>query len=615
MPYIKPPHSLRALLTALCLVLFIMPCTAWGEDEEETLGLFNAWQETSTASSRAPKPLSQTAENVSVVTRSEIEALNAHTLADVLATIPGVQIAQRGGPGGIAFAFIQSSNFDQILVMVDGVPLNSLGDNFSDVAMVPAGIIERIEIVKGAASSAWGQALGGVINVITKSPEQGRPIGGSASASIGEHTTSDTRAELGGTNGRLGYYLSGGWLGTNGLSPDNLAISSSNAYAKLTYDLPGQGQIWSTFSYNRDRRGVFFLPSPDWDFKENQDIRNLSATLGLRRPLGERLELEILARHSTWNIDTYDALVSTGALFGITKGLSQVSGGSAKLVWRGENNLLVAGGDYEHAELRSTDAFANVDLKNRVLDRWGIFLNDTLTIGRLAIIPGIRFDQTASNGDQFSPSLGVTWQLNNTTLLRGYTAKGFSLPSLDLERPTQKVWTSQIGIESEAVSHLWLKGSLFRNETWNIIDTSNQDITIPERRIALGTELEARTTPVWNTSLGAGYTFTDTTRSNDGSQVFAYPRHTVQLALRYTDQVFRGVLTGRHIWWNADPSFGAKYYGLLWDLHLGATLFKREHTSLELFFSGHNLFNGVQESDSLTPNTSRWFEGGMKVRF
>jgi vitamin B12 transporter len=53
----------------------------------------------------------------------------------------------------------------------------------------------------------------------------------------------------------------------------------------------------------------------------------------------------------------------------------------------------------------------------------------------------------------------------------------------------------------------------------------------------------------------------------------------------------------------------------LWDLHLGATLLKRENSSLEIFFSGHNLFNGSHFQDEVKPNTGRWFEGGMRVRF
>ncbi len=120
---------------------------------------------------------------------------------------------------------------------------------------------------------------------------------------------------------------------------------------------------------------------------------------------------------------------------------------------------------------------------------------------------------------------------------------------------------------------------------------------------------------MWHTSLGASYTFTDTTRTSAGSEVNDLARHTVQLALRYDDKTYRGVLTGRYIFWNSQPSENGSYGGLIWDLHLGATLYRHEDNSLEVFFSAHNLFNGAQYSDDQIPSTPRWFEGGMKVRF
>jgi vitamin B12 transporter len=610
MSFIKLSHSLRALLTALFLAFCLFPCLAWGEDDEETLGLFNAFQEQSSTASRAPKPLSQTAENVTVVTAKEIEQLNAHTLADVLATIPGLQTWHWGGPGSPVFTYIQSSASPHVLVLVDGVALNTLGENSSEVSMVPARIIERIEIVKGAASSAWGQALGGVINVITKAPNREQAISGSASASIGERTTADTSAELSGSIDKLGYYLSSGYLGSNGLLPQ-ITTHSNTTYAKLTYDLPGQGQLWGTFRFSNFNRVDSFVPDPAFDFTQREEAQQLYATLGYRRKLTEQLELELNARHVSRDVTNFFNLVSDGSLSQTVIAKERVTGGNVKLVWRGANNLLVAGGDYEHAKLKSTDAIIATDLLNRTVDRWGIYLNDTLTLGPVAVTPGVRFDHTVTSGNQLSPSLGATWQLTDSTLLRGYTARGYSLPYILLEnRSSEKIWTSQIGVESTAVPNLWLKGTLFRNEIWNIGDTQ-------ERRIALGTELEARTTPTWNTSLGAGWTYTDTYRTSDGSTVYGAPRNTLQLALRYDDQKYRGVLTGRHIWWNSDPSFlpTAHYYGLIWDLHLGATLLKKENSSLELFFSGHNLFNGSQTLDGLIPNTGRWFEGGMRVRF
>jgi vitamin B12 transporter len=89
----------------------------------------------------------------------------------------------------------------------------------------------------------------------------------------------------------------------------------------------------------------------------------------------------------------------------------------------------------------------------------------------------------------------------------------------------------------------------------------------------------------------------------------------VKLALRYDDRIFRGLLTGRHVWWNSDPTFSGSYNGLLWDLFLGAKLVQRDPYAVELFFSGHNLFDTLQHPDPFPVNTGRWFEGGVRVRF
>ena len=613
MSLIKPAHSLRTLLAALCLALGLFPCLAWGEDDEGTLELLSAFEVESSIASRAPKPLSQTAENVTVVTAKEIEALNAHTLADVLDTIPGIQTQRNGGPGGITYIFIQSASPFHSLVLLDGAPLNNT-DNDADTGIIPARIIERIEIVKGAASSSWGQALGGVINVITKTPERNRIFSGTADASIGERTTVGTGATLSGSNGPLGYFLSGGWLGSNGLLPGS-QVYSNYIYSKLDYKLPDKGTLTGTFRYSRADRGVLYVPL--YDFKEDMDVHHLQATLQLQRPLTDQLELEVKGHYTDRDLDRADYLISDNSLFDLGRSQEHTRGVSAKLVWRGENNLLVFGSEYEHEEFKGANRFdpsnpnGNYDTK---YDRYGVYLNDTITVGPVSVTPGGRFDSTAS-GDQFSPSIGATWQVTDNTLLRGYTGRGFSFPTRTFGWDAAKIWSSQIGIESSALPYIWLKGTLFRNETWDVTDTYNLDPSIYERRMALGSELEARTIPVWNTSLGAAWTYTDTHRTSDDSIVYGLARHTVQLALRYDDRKYRGVLTGRHIMWDSTPGYNGRDGGLIWDLHLGAILLKKQDRSLELFFSGHNLFNGDQYSDCLIPNTGRWFEGGMRVRF
>ena len=116
-----------------------------------------------------------------------------------------------------------------------------------------------MEIVKGAASTTWGNALGGVVNVITKSPQAERPFSGMVSGSLGKRTTADSRAELSGTLNRFGYYLTGGNLRSDGLLPNNM-VDKNSVYGKLRYELPVRGWLTLTTLYTKDSNGVLAFP-------------------------------------------------------------------------------------------------------------------------------------------------------------------------------------------------------------------------------------------------------------------------------------------------------------------------------------------------------------------
>ena len=115
--------------------------------------------------------------------------MNAHTLADVLNTVNGVVVEFGGAsPGSIAGASIQGSALEHVVVMFDGIVINTASDQ-ADLSAIPVQMIEKVEIIKGPASSVWGSSLGGVINVITKSPRNSETPGGTVSASYGERNT------------------------------------------------------------------------------------------------------------------------------------------------------------------------------------------------------------------------------------------------------------------------------------------------------------------------------------------------------------------------------------------------------------------------------------------
>jgi len=602
-------HSFFALVICLAFA-----GTAWSTEPDETLTLLGQPVHEESATGRLPRHLSQTPENTTVVTAAEIEALNAHTLIDILAAVPGIQIANQIGSANIGFPLIQGSSFNHVQVMLNGIPYNNLSDNVSDIGQIPARIIERVEIVKGAASSTWGQALGGVINVITKSPDPEHRLGGTASASQGERGTIDAGGELSGTLGKAGYYLSGGYLGSAGFRP-NTGYNDRNGHARFTLDTPGQGQAGLLFNYASISRGNFAFK--DLDLQSSDFAERLIIGGTLRQPLTNQLELQLDAHHGVDITGSDTSLISLNLPLQMIRSDERQSGGGGRLLWRNSGNLLVAGIDYQHVRMANSDANFPVDILRRRADRWGFYLNDTFTVGPLALSAGVRYDLTGTSGEQFSPSFGVTLQLTDTTLLRGYTAKGFSLPSLNLVKGSERVWTSQVGVESSAIPHLWLKGTLFRNDTWDIVSFDSASGTFStERQIKQGIELEARTAPFFNSSLRAGYSYVDARRSIDDSVVRDLPRNTLHLGISYDDHArFRALLNGRLINWNAEPFRNGRYQGMIWDLHLNATPFQGDLKGAELFFSLHNIFNGSQYIDEVFRNTGRWAEGGVRFRF
>ena len=104
-----------------------------------------------------------------LITRADIERAQALDLASLLRTVAGLEIAQNGGIGKLASAFIRGAESRHTLVLVDGVAINNLNFSLASLEHIPLSNVERIEIVRGNVSSLYGSAaLGGVIRIFTR---------------------------------------------------------------------------------------------------------------------------------------------------------------------------------------------------------------------------------------------------------------------------------------------------------------------------------------------------------------------------------------------------------------------------------------------------------------
>jgi vitamin B12 transporter len=151
---------------------------------------------------RVPTPVADIPAGVTVIDRATIEQRGYTDLVEALSAVPGLRVAQSGGPGSQASVFIRGTNSNHVLVLRDGVPLNDPADpsgafNFGDDSLND---IERIEIIRGPMSSLYGSgAIGGVINLITR--HQPGALHGSITLAGGSQTTGLARANAYGSAG------------------------------------------------------------------------------------------------------------------------------------------------------------------------------------------------------------------------------------------------------------------------------------------------------------------------------------------------------------------------------------------------------------------------------
>ncbi len=139
-------------------------------------------------SDRGVEAAVRTARTTYVVTAAEIAREGDRTIADAIGSVPGVNIVRYGAFGAQASAGIRGSSSQQILVLVNGLPIAGTQINGVNLEQLSVGGVDRIEVVEGGGSTLYGSgSIGGVINIIT-APQPTRSNATLATGSFGEQT-------------------------------------------------------------------------------------------------------------------------------------------------------------------------------------------------------------------------------------------------------------------------------------------------------------------------------------------------------------------------------------------------------------------------------------------
>ncbi|SPD72176.1 conserved exported hypothetical protein [uncultured Desulfobacterium sp.] len=627
-----------SLLIFSALTFLGPPAFAQSEEEMDILRMYYKEKDLVVSSAtRYPKPISQAAENITVVTANEIEMMNAHTVAEVLNRIPGFFVVSNQDFGASSILQIQGSEDRHVLVLVDGVEWNFMAGGTAVTNSIPVGIIERIEVIKGPASSAWGSSLGGVVNIITKDAGTDKKPSGSVQASYGKKDCQDYRAEAAGMAGPVGYYLSAGSQDSDGLKSSR-DFDTYNLYSKMR--IPIAEKVTAGLSVGYSQPDMGYGDYIMYDFTSEGMERAFFTTGTLNAALNSEVNFEL----SLYHFRQKHALV--GESLGLTgnngpKGEvldqqivdEETTGASSKLIWTHGIHTALLGADIHEGDLDQERYIPNFfQLRTHPeLRKRSVFVNDTIVIDRFSIIPGARYDYDSVTGSFLSPSLGATYKISENSLVRGSVARGFNSPPLSFTSgggffldpnpalDSEEVWSYQVGAESTALRYLWIKGTIFRHEiddtiTLDYRGPANNDQYINKGEITRqGFELEAQTAPWHDLSFLAGYCYVDLdpTSESGSSNIYSY-----SFGVEYDGvETLKAELFGRYVWWDLDDDFGARYDDFIWDLNLIKNIWSRQTNAVDIFATIHNLFDGAHYVKGWDRNPGTWAEAGIRIKF
>ena len=353
---------------------------------------------------RTAEMVDETLAPVTVITRKEIEDLQASSVADVLRTVPGVMLTNNGGLGQATSLFLRGTNSGHVIVLVDGVRVGSATLGTTPFELIPLAQVEKIEIVRGPRSSLYGaNAIGGVIQIFT------RPGAATKTMSVKSSLGADGFRELTAgfvSNSKVGISVRLSHLGSDGF--DACTGAAGGCYVDEP-DRDGHEKTALAIRFDRQlsaaaELGLHFMYA-DADTDYDGSFSNQTETQ--MRVIGGRL---VLDPSTNWRSTVAIGQSLDGAEdFKDRVFSSRYETLRNSLSWQndvalGSTGLLTAGVDYQNDTVDSDTVFTVTSRDNT-----GVFIQYQKDVERYGVQWALRHDDNEQFGDYSTGSvtLGV----------------------------------------------------------------------------------------------------------------------------------------------------------------------------------------------------------------
>ncbi|HCH70439.1 MAG TPA: hypothetical protein DE042_08210 [Colwellia sp.] len=473
---------------------------------------------------------------VSVINRIDIDRIQPKSVAELLQTTAGIDIASNGGAAQVTSVFVRGTNSTHTLFLVDGVRINTItGSGGSSVNDIPTYQIERIEIVKGPRAAMYGSdAVGAVIQIFTRDLESGEV---QAAIEYGSNNYKFAGITAGISHGDGSTTLSVSSERSNGynVTANEYPVDDDiDAYDKTNLSVKGHQKLSDALTlnwvgryddgeYDYDGNSSYTVLAPAQEYKKHLLATGLNYTLDQwSHDLSIAKYQENQKRLGDYPAEdeTNRNQVDYSSVYSVENGLSYNFGGQFY------QDKYEGTGSFEGKSRNTTNAFAGA-------------LYDT---GALLTELALRYNDVENVGSETTYNVSLGYQLSESLFASINHGTGFKTPTFyqlydswsgntDLALETSQSWevivrSNIAGVEAEL--------SYFHLNFDNLLDydyTTYTYANIADAQIK-GIELNL-SKDLGDLSLSTNYAYTDTEDKTTGTQLSRRARHKANVEASY----------------------------------------------------------------------------------
>ncbi len=384
---------------------------------------------------------------IEVYTACFFKANPTPSLFDALQNINGVRPQLNCNICSTGDIHINGLEGPYTMILIDGMPLVSGLSTVYGLSGIPQSLIERVEIVKGPASTLYGsEAVGGLINVITKKPSTAPLLSADVFATSWGEITADVAGKF-----KIGKKANA-LLGVNSFMYDTPIDNNNDGFTDVT--LQKRFSVFNKWSFDRKDNRVFnlavrYIYEDRWggDMRWNKSFRG-----------GDSIYAENIYTNRWEFFGTYQLPIKEKVLFqfsanghdqnsvyGKTKYIATQNIGFAQFTWNkqlGSKNDILFGAALRYTFYDdNTPATANFDTINTPTNNPsvtylpGLFLQDEITLNdNNKFLIGLRYDYNSLHGTIFTPRINYKFSSNNKkNILRISAGNGYRVANVFTE--------------------------------------------------------------------------------------------------------------------------------------------------------------------------------------